>query len=197
MGLLGGTEITGGERQRSLAYYEAEVGVTAFQTKEADLFNEVLAQHDEAIAKDPAAAREACAAGHRLVQAAREIVRRRNKIQPVPEAAFSLHWAWYITTLTYAAWAQATLSAMKALVNSGTPHYKYVQHLAGEHETALRKAQKEEKKFLKRLRIPADDIQTIEDRSMEAAETDGWKPELPSNPDHTDAPSEMTVHVFP
>ena len=197
MGLLGSAKITGGERQNYLAYYEAEVGVTAFQTKEADLFNEVLAQHDEAIGKDPAAAREARAAAHRLVQASKEIVRRRNKIQPVPEAAFSLHWAWYITSLTYAAWAQATLSAMKALVNSGTPHYKYVQHLAGEHEAALRKAQKEEKKFQKRLRIPADDIQTIEERSMEAAETDGWRPELPSTSDDIHTPSEMTAHVLP
>ena len=42
MSFLGIRGIAKDERQRCLAYYEAEVGVTAFQTKEADLFNEVL-----------------------------------------------------------------------------------------------------------------------------------------------------------
>ena len=193
MGLLGGVEITGAERVRCLDYYEAEVGVTAFQAKEADLFNEVLAAHNDAIPEDPAAARQVSAAAQRLVQATNEIIRRRDKIQPVPEAAFAVHWAWHVTSVAYAAWAQATLSAMEALAKSETPLYTYVRHLAGEHETAWRKAQREEKKFLKQLRLPANEIEKIVDRSIEDAETDRWQPEQSSISDHFEVPSETTV----
>ena len=177
MGFLDIMGIAKEERQRCLVYYEAEVGVTAFQTKEADLFNEVLAKYEDVIQKDPEAAREVCTAAYRLVQATREIVRRRDAIQPVPEAAFSMHWAWHVTSLTYSAWAQATYSAMEALANSHTPPTKYVQHLVKEHEVAWLRAQREETQFHKKLRISENEAEKIVEKSIEAAKRDQWQPE--------------------
>lgn len=197
MGLLGNTQVVGDELQRCLAYYEAEFRVAAFQTREADLFNNALAQYSNAIAEEPMATSEVCAAANRLVQAAKEIIRRREEIQPIPEAAFSLHWAWHITSLAYAAWAQATLSAMEALANGTTPHYKYVRHLVGEHQTAWRKAQKEEKGFLKPLRIPENEIAKITSSSIDAAATDRWRPELQLKSHDEEIASETTIHFSP
>jgi hypothetical protein len=194
MGLLGTAEITGAERLQCLDYYEAEVRVTAFQTKEADLFNEALATYSDAITTDPAAAGEVRAAAQRLIQAANEIIRRRDEIQSIPEAAFSMHWTWHVTSVAYAAWAQATLSAMEALANGMTPYYSYLRHLTIEHETAWHKAQREEKKFLKLLRMPAREVDKVIDRSMETAENDDWQPVQPSVFDAEEVTSETTVH---
>ncbi len=197
MGLLGNSQVVGDELQRCLAYYEAEFRMTAFQTREADLFNNVLAKYGNSIIDDPVAANAVCAAADRLVQAAKEIVRRREEIQPIPEAAFSLGWAWHMTSFAYAAWAQATLSAIKALANGKTPHYKYVQHLVDEHQTALLRTRKEDKNFLKRLRIPEDEIERIVDRSIDAAETDSWRPEPPSKSDEEGIASKTTFYFSP
>ncbi|MEJ2702566.1 MAG: hypothetical protein P8Z79_09010 [Sedimentisphaerales bacterium] len=194
MGLFGGATIKGEEQQRCLAYYEAEVGVTAFQTREADLFNGVLTRCGKVVKKDPAAAREVRTAAHRLVEAAKEIVRRREQIEPVPETALFLHWAWHITSLTYAVWAQATLSAMETLSNGMTPHYKYVQHVAGEHKAAWLKAQKEEKKFLKQMHIAKPQISKIADQSIESAKADGWQPEVAATSDDEGATTEIAVY---
>ena len=192
MGFLDMMEITSHERQECLAYYEAEVGVTTFQSKEADLFNEVVDTHIDILTEDPAAAREVSIAARRLVQAAKEIIRRRDDIQPIPQAAFSMHWAWYITSIAYAAWAQATLSTMEALANGQTPQY-YVRHLVEEHEIVWRKAQKDEKKFLKQLRIPAGEIDQIVERSIEAAEMDHWQPDESSTSQNENIASETTM----
>jgi hypothetical protein len=193
MGFWGTTGIAKDERQRCLAYYEAEVGVTAFQTKEADLFNEVLAQYEDAIKENPEAARKVCKAAYRLVQAAREIIRRRDEIQPVPEAAFSMHWAWHVTSLTYSAWAQATYSAMETLANGQTPPTKYIQHLVKEHEIVWLRAQREEKQFLKQLRIPESEVEKIVEKSTEAAKNDHWQPELPSEFDVEEVVAEIPI----
>ncbi len=200
MGLLGSTEIKGAERLQCLDYYEAETSVTAFQAREADLFNNVLVIYDDVIKKSPAAARKVSIAAHRLVQAAEEIIRRRDEIQPVPELAFALHWAWHVTSVAYAAWTRATLDAMETLSNGQTPLYKYVQHLANEHEAAWRKAQKEEKKYLKLLRFPSTEIARITDKSLEEADIDSWQPKpcLPPNDEKIVSEtivSEPTAHV--
>jgi hypothetical protein len=195
MGLLSSAEIKGAERLQCLDYYEAEIGVTAFQAREADIFNDVLATYHDAIKKSPAAARQVSTAAQRLVQAAEEIIRRRDAIQPVPELAFALHWAWHVTSVAYAAWARATLTAMETLANGQTPLYKYVRHLATEHETAWHKAQKEEKKFLKLLRFPPNEIVRITNNRIEEAEMDSWQPKQSLNPNDEKIISETTVHV--
>ena len=197
MGLLGSAEIKGAERLQCLDYYEAETNVTAFQAREADVFNDVLATYHDVIKKSPEAARKVYTAAHRLVQAAEEIIRRRDEIQPVPELAFALHWAWHVTSVAYAAWARATLAAMETLANGQTPLYKYVRHLANEHEAAWRKAQREEKKFLKLLRFPANEITKILDNSIEDAEIDRWQPKPSLISTNEKIVSETTIHVCP
>ncbi len=42
MGLFGSPNIDGIELQQYLAYYEAEIKIITFQTKEADLYNNVM-----------------------------------------------------------------------------------------------------------------------------------------------------------
>lgn len=185
--LLRKARITGDELQQCLAYYEAEMRVLAFQTKEADLFNNTMVKYFGSITKDTVAAREMCDASNRRVQSIHEVLRRHEGINPVPEAACSMHYAWYTTFLAVATWAEATLSAMEAITNGMKPHHAYVQHLVVEYQTAWRKAQKEDKKFLRRLQVTPDIIEKIMRRCIEAAEADNWQPKLIHLKSHNEA----------
>lgn len=178
MGLFGKPRIEGDELQRCLAYYEAELRVTAFQTREADLFNNTLVKYLHSMTEDSVAASEICKAANRLVQAAHEMNRRHEEIRPIPDAALAMRCSWRITFLSVTAWAEATLSAMEALANGLTPDYAYVQHLVAEYQLAQRKAQEDEKKFLRRLRVAPVEIDEILSRSNDAAATDDWQPKL-------------------
>jgi hypothetical protein len=175
--LLGKAKITGDELQQCLAYYEAEMRINAFQVKEADLFNNTMVKYFESITVDSKAAQKICDAAKRRVQAIKEVLRRHESIHPVPEAAFSMRHAWYLTFLAVATWAEASLSAMESMANGMKPHYAYVQHLVGEYQTEWRKAQKEDRKFLRCLQITPDVIEKIMKRCNEAAESDNWQPE--------------------
>lgn len=178
MGLFSKPEIVGSELQKCLAYYEASLSITAFQTREADLFNNTLVKYLNAATEDPVAAREVCNAANRLVQAAKEMIRRHEGIQSIPEAASSLRQAYRTTFLAYAAWAEATLSAMEGLANGMTPpppYCQFVQHLLDQCQSAWCKAQTEDKKFLKRLRVSVDIIEKIINRCNTAGETDSWQ----------------------
>ena len=174
--LLGKSKITGDELQQYLAYYEAEMRVLAFQTKEADLFNNTMVKYFESVTKDAVAAREMCDASNRRVQAIHEVLKRHKEINPVPEAASAMHYAWYITFLAVATWAEASLSAMKAIANGMKPHHAYVQHLVSEYQTSWCKAQKEDRKFLRRLQVKPHIIEKIMRQCIETAEADCWQP---------------------
>ena len=71
----------------------------------------------------------------------------------------------------------------------------YVQHLVNEHDAAWGKAQKEEKKLLKLLRIPSSEVAKIVDRSIETAENDGWQPEHALSTNGEEVTSETTVQT--
>lgn len=176
MGLFSNAGIVGDELQRCLAYYEAVMKVTDFQTREADLFNNTLVKYLDSMAEDQVAARQVCDAANRLVQCAQEVIRRHEEISSIPQAVYSMRYAWRWTLLAYATWAEATLSAMEALANGMTPHYAYVQDLLAKYHAAYGKAQKEDKKFLKRLQVTPDAFEKIINRCNDAGETDNWQP---------------------
>ena len=139
MGLFGGPKIDGSELQECLACFEAETRVIAFQTKEADLYNDTMVKYGNSIMENTLAANEACKAAKRLSQAATEILRRHEKIKNVPIAASAMHFAWYATFLANAAWAFATAAAIEAMANGMKPNTWYVQQLVKGYQEACAK----------------------------------------------------------
>lgn len=174
--LFGNPKIEGDELKRCLAYYEAQLRVTAFHTKEADLFNNALVKYLNSVKENPVAANEMCKAADRLVQAAHEVNRRHEEIQPIPDAASAMHFVWRVTFQSVTAWAEANLSSIEALANGMTPDKAYVQHLVDEYQAAWRKAQEEDKKFLRRVKVTAGEIERILSRTDEATAADSWQP---------------------
>jgi hypothetical protein len=177
MGLFGSPKIDGRELQECLACFEAETRVIAFQTKEADLYNNAMVKYGNSIMENPLAAKEACNAAKRLSQAATEILRRHENIRNVPVAASAMHFAWHATFLANAAWASATAAAVEAMAKGMNPHTIYVQQLVEEYQKAWRRAEDEDRKFLKRLKVSPENIAKIVARAtkVDAAECD-WEP---------------------
>jgi hypothetical protein len=174
MGLFGSPKIDGNELQQCLACFEAETKVIAFQTREADLYNNTMVKYGNSIMENPSAAIEACKAAKRLSQAAAEVCRRHGEIKDVPTAASIMHFAWHVTFLANAAWASATAAAIEAMAKGMNPNTMYVQQLVEEYQRAWRRADDEDKKFLKRLKVNAEDIAEIVARAttIDAADDD-------------------------
>jgi predicted transposase YbfD/YdcC len=176
MGLFSSPKIDGNELQDCLACFEAQSRVIAFQTKEADLYNNAMVKYGDSISNNPSAAKQAVKAAKRLSEAANEVIRRHNQIQNVPDVASAMHYAWYVTFMANAAWASATASAIAAMAEGLNANTIYIQQLVQEYQKAWGRADKEDKKFLKRLKVNAEDIAEIITRATNIESTNDWEP---------------------
>jgi hypothetical protein len=177
MGFFGSPKIDGKELQECLTYFESQTKVVVFQTKEADLYNNALVKYGNSIMENPVAANEACKAARRLSLSSTEVLRRHEEIRNVPVAASAMHYAWYLTFLANADWASATTKAIEAMAEGMTPDTIYLQRLVEAYQEAWRRADDEDKKFLKRLKVSADDVAKIIVRANTYAANDNWEPE--------------------
>jgi septal ring factor EnvC (AmiA/AmiB activator) len=96
-----------------------------------------------------------------------------------------MHSAWNATFLANAAWASAMVTAIEsnifallAMAEGMNPQIKYAQQLAEELQKAWRRADDEDKKFLKQLKVSAEDIAKIVARAATIDATDDWEPKL-------------------
>ncbi len=178
MGLFGSPKIDGSQLRECLAYFEAQTRVVTFQTKEAELYNDAMVKYGNSITQNPLAASEACKAAKRLSQAATEVLRRHEKIENVPVAAAAMHHAWYVTFYANVAWASATSRAIESMAEGMNPNTAYVQQLVGQYQRAWRRADDEDKKFLKRLKVSAEEIAKIVARATSPDMAgDDWRPQ--------------------
>lgn len=178
MGLFSSPKIEGKELQECLACFEAETRVIAFQTKEADLYNNLMVQYGNSITVNVSAANEARKAAKRLSQSATEVLQRHEKIKNVPHAASAMHYAWYLNILAYKAWAFATASAIESMANGMNPNMGYVQQMVNEYQKAWKAAKTEDSKFLKLIRasLNPDEIANIIARATSPNSIDSWEP---------------------
>ncbi len=184
MGLFSSPKIDGEELRECLAYFEDETKVIAFQTKEADIFNNAMIKYGNSIMENPLAAKDMKQAAKRLSQAATEILKRHEKIKNVPVKASAMRSAWYDTFKANAAWASTMVNAIEsnmfaflAAAEGMNPEIKHAQQLALELQKAWRKADDEDKKFLKQLKVSSEDIAKIITRAT-TIDVDKWEPKL-------------------
>ena len=178
MGLFGSPKIDSKEFQECLTYFEAQTRVVSFQTREADLYNNVMVKYGRSITESPLAAREACKAANRLAQSATEVLKRHQGIKNVPAVASAMHYAWYVTFDANKTWASATSKAIEAMAEGMNPNTMYIEQLVGQYQKASRRAEDEDKKLLKWLKVSREEIESIVARatSIDATEDD-WEPQ--------------------
>jgi phosphohistidine swiveling domain-containing protein len=186
MGLFSSSKIEGSELQECLAYFEAETRVIAFQTKEADLFNNAMVKYGNSVMQNPLAAEDMKKAANRLSQAAAEILKRHEKIKNVPIAASAMRSAWHETFLANATWASAMVTAIESNIfaflsaaQGMNPQIKRAQQCAEELQKAWQRADTEDRKFLKRLKVSSEDTAEILSRATTSLIHEDWEPRLP------------------
>ena len=174
--LFGEPKIQGEELRKCLAYLEEEFKHTAFQEKEADLYNNALIKYGKSISTDSRAAKEACQAANRLAQSAGEILRRREQIAPIPDAASATYFAWQLTYSDYSAWATAQAAAIEAAATGMEPYGERVRELLLQSEKSREKAMKEMEKLIKRLKLSGDRAQQLFNNALASVEAENWQP---------------------
>lgn len=175
--LFGEPKIQGDELRECLVYYEEELKLKVFQEKEADLYNNAVVKYGRSISTDSYAAKEMCRAANRLAQSASEILRRRKKMAPIPNAASAMYFAWQLTYSDYSAWATAQSAAIEAVASGMEPHGERVKELLSQSEKSRHEAEKEEKKLLKRLKLNSDAAQKLFNNASAAIAAENWQPE--------------------
>jgi len=149
------------QRQQCLAYYQEELKLKAFQQEEADLYNEAVVKYGMSVGTDDKAAKGMLRATSRLVESANEILRRRAEMRSVPDMASAMYFAWQTTYSDYLAWASAQAAAVSAAAEGMVPHGQRVRELLEESEKSRRKAEGEEKKLLKRLKLSSHEMREL------------------------------------
>ena len=175
--LFGEPKIQDDELHKCLTYLEEELKLKVFQEKEADLYNSALVKYGNSISTDSQAAKEMCRAANRLAESANEILRRRGKMASILDAASAMYFAWQLTYSDYSAWATAQSAAIEAVTNSMEPHDKRVRQLLEQSEKSRHKAEKEERKLLKRLKLSGDEFQKLFNNASATIAAENWHPE--------------------
>ena len=102
------------ELKECLVYFEAETKVIAFQSKEADLFNNAMVEYSNSIMENPLAAKKIKVSTNRLSQSATEVLRRHEEIKNIPFSASAMRSAWHVAFLVNTAWASAMVEAIES-----------------------------------------------------------------------------------
>lgn len=174
--LFGKSKIKGDELSKCLAYLEEEWKLTAFQEKEADIYNDALVKYGSLMEIDRNAAKEMCQAINRLLQSASEILGRRSRISSVPDVASVSFSAWQSTYTSYLTWTQAQAAVIQALADGTEPNVRRSTELISKSENHRSIAMSELRILLKRLDISGKELQGLHDHATTTVEEDNWKP---------------------
>lgn len=169
-------EIPAGELEAVLAYLAKEWRLKALQDLEAERYNNAVTKYGGAMIPGSAGLAELLSAARRLSQVADELVRRHSDLQPVPDEAGSMYFAWALVYSGYQEWATATALALEGYEVGAVPHTMRVQQLFGQMEGVRKKAEQEEGKLLRRLRPSAEDARRRLKEAKDAAEAEDWQP---------------------
>ena len=173
---FGEPQIEGDERQKCLAYLQEELKLAAFQDKEATLYKNASAKYLDAPPTDSLAPKEKYRAANRLAQAADEIVKRRDKMGPIPDAASAAYSGWQLAYSDYSAWVSALSAATEAIADGIEPPVREVLKLASQFQKSRYVARDEGRKFLDRLGLDGNMIQELLIDAAAAVADDDWQP---------------------
>lgn len=168
-------EIPAEERETILSYLTEEWNVAAFQDLEAERYNNDATRYGNA---DPGTADFAnmIAAAERLSEASVELDRRHSQLGPIPDEASSTYLLWQGTYMAYGEWASAVLATCRAYEAGVMPNVGRIQHLFSQMEKCRERAQNEEGKVIRRLKLRGEDVRRLLQESRAAAKSEEWRP---------------------
>jgi hypothetical protein len=163
-------------RSQYLAYYGELAKLMAFQTKEADIYNNALVVYRNSLLTSDKAAREMCRAARRLVESAKAIVIYINRMPTLPDVIAMTHFLWQKTFLDYQAWTEAQAAAFEAIAAGMEPAEERVRELFLQAEKSEREATKAEERLVRRLGVKPSDLKQSFNNALVAVEKENWQP---------------------
>ena len=189
MRFLNSVKIDSNQLRECLHYLEESCQIAAFQAKEADSYNKTLVKYGNSAPDDPKGITETLKATNRLAQAAKEALERHEDIDQIPVPASSMHYAWWATYRAYSAWTSAKNKAITAGEYGIGIETASIEKLMREYQKAWIKVEKEEKRFLKHLKLNTDGVSKIIARAEDAVSAVKWEPVSI----HIDSPTEKPL----
>lgn len=177
--LFGQPKIQGDELQKCLIYLEEEFKLAVFKDKGATLYTSALVKYGSPTSVDSRAFKKRCLAADRLAQAASELLRRRGKMEPIPDAASAVYSAWQLAYSDYSAWVSALSAAFEGIAGGVEPTERsteWVLQLASQFQKSQHIAENESKKFVKRLKVSGYMVQKLFSSASAAVATENWQP---------------------
>lgn len=163
-------------RSQYLAYHGELAKLMAFQSKEADIYNNALVVYRSSMITSDKAAQEMCRTARRLVESAKAIVNYISRMLTLPDVIATTHFFWQKTFLDYQAWAEAQAAAIEAIAAGMEPAGERVHELLLQAEKSEREAMKAEEKLVRRLGVKPSDIQQSLNNALVAVEKENWQP---------------------
>ena len=165
------------ERNKCLSYLQEEMKLIAFREIEQRLFDEVFIQyyrqeHD----KRGDIPRDALLnAAKRVVEAAKEILRRRRKITSVPDIASSMFYAYQKRFEDCLALKERQVDTMTQFVPEAGTADRLEESMVAEKKSRDI-ALKEEKKIWRRLKLSDSDVLKMWNYAVDTVKAENWQP---------------------
>jgi len=168
-------EVPAEQREALLAYLNEEWRIAAFQDLEAERYNNEATKYGGA-GPGSAAFAKMITAARRLNASAIELDRRHSALQPIPDQASGAYFAWQATYMAYGEWASTILASCEAYEEDVMPDVARVQRLFSQMEKCRERAQNEEGKLIRRLKLRGEDVRQLLQESRAAAKSEKWEP---------------------
>ena len=160
--LFGPPDIPDYERASCIEYYKLEQKLKVYQDIEAEEYNNCPVKYGNSVGSDEVSAEVVLKAGKRQSDSTKAILKyRKENMSSAPEAATGIWMLWQNTYENLADWADAAVAGIEAVAEGKQPALQYINNLLAQSEAMRKKAEREEKNLLKRLKPSAVELQDI------------------------------------
>ena len=182
MGLIfGSPKIQGEELRKCLDYLEEEFKTSAFHEKESKLFENVMLECSIKGMHGKELQQRISSASNRLAKAAEQIMKRREKLGNIPDAASATYFAWHRMYSAYSVYMteESAQQAKHTKVSIPIPQKDEIERilkLTQEYVKYKAEAAKEHYKLLKRLKLSDEETQELLNNALIAILAENWQP---------------------
>lgn len=159
------------EREQCLSYYREELGLKTLQDRVAADYNNALLNWAGVLGSDVLLTECVLSVSQQMEAVAKEILRAHSQMGDIPESGANLHLAWQMAYQDYAAWTEAQTAAWSASLNIPAEGAEYLKSLLVQSDASRLNAEKEEKKFIKRIGLVAEEMSALLQEASGFAQT--------------------------
>jgi hypothetical protein len=150
-------------RKRCIEYLKEEAKIKGYRQKTGELFADLGNRYAWTAHYDSQDFNEFYNAASQLAQSSDEIIKRRSKMQPLPDEATNVYALWQQHYMDYRVCAKTQLSELSAWGKRGYVNERLLEKLLKQSDKSAKRAFREETRLYDRLRLSVEERQEILD----------------------------------